>query len=192
MSTIQSNDTIMNNHVNKKNFDALLAEALLKFRPAHLMALYLLFVYFAIDSERDPVLHFIAQSTTSVGLMIPAYFWKQAILAACILIAIARPSPFMAFGFSAPLVIYGVYAFRYGVVTGVSPSVLTLMACGFVAALGFTLAVHGLIASEAERQRLLADNAQLAKQLSTLMLDTQTTPPNGLPKPTPAQLEQAK
>jgi hypothetical protein len=182
MSTIQPNDIMK-----KQTLDAILAELLLKFRPAHLMALYLLFVYFAIDGESDPVLRFIEHSTNSAGVFIPGFFWKHTILAACILIAIFRPTPLVTFAMSAPLVVYGFYAFRYGVTTGISPSVLTLMVCGFVAALAFTVAVHALIASEADRSRLLKENAIMAKQI----VDSQITPAS-LPKPTQAQLEQAK
>lgn len=174
MMSIQQND-----HTNMpKNLDTLFAELLLKFRPAHLMALYLLLVYFAIDGEHDPALRFIEQSTANAGLLIPGYFWKQAILGACILIAIFRPSPLVAFFMSGPLIVYGFYAFRYGVAAGVSPSVLTLMACGFIAALGFTVAAHGLIASEADRARLMKENGVMAKQL----LDMQATPANRPPE----------
>lgn len=105
---------------------------LIKWHPSYLMSILLVLVYIAIGESQQaqsaPILTWMIQHLPGVtSAIFSAGFWKNGMLLAAIIIAVAKPSTLGAFLLSFPLVIYGFFALIWGISTHEVPYPLLVM-----------------------------------------------------------------
>lgn len=115
-----------------KNLSGAFDKMLIKWHPSYLMSILLVLVYIAIGESQDaqaaPILTWMVDRLPGVtSAIFSATFWKNGMLLAAILIAVAKPSTLGAFLLSFPLIIYGFFALAWGLSTGDVPYPLLVM-----------------------------------------------------------------